>query len=76
MVHLVAYHPRRTLQPIQHVDQSWTTSGLSIRVLSEGKPFERAYLAPQGEELAFRTEDGYALVDLPPIQAHLVLVLE
>ena len=76
MVHLVAYHPRRTLQPIQHVDQSWTTSGLSIKVLSEGKPFERAYLAPQGEELAFRTEDGYALVDLPPIQAHLVLVLE
>ena len=23
ILHLVAYHPRRTTQPVQHVDQSW-----------------------------------------------------
>ena len=76
IVHLVSYHPRRTTQPIQHVDQSWDVSGLSVEVLSDGTPVERVYVALEGEALPFGTKDGYTWVPLPPIGAHTVVVLE
>lgn len=76
VLHLVAYHPRRTTQPIQHVDQSWSTSGLNVKILSDGKAVERVYLAPQGEPLDFRSEDDYTSIDLPPVGSHVVVVLE
>lgn len=76
IVHLAAYHPRRSSQAIPHVDQSWTTSGLSIRVLWRGQSPSRAYLAPERQELSFKIEGNYVRVALPPIGAHSVLVLE
>jgi hypothetical protein len=41
ILHPVAYHPRRTTQPVLHMDQSWPTSGLGVDVLVEGRPVER-----------------------------------
>ncbi len=76
IIHLVAYHPRRTMQPIQHVDQAWDTSGVSVKVLSVGKAVERVYLAPEGEPLEFAKEGDYLLIDLPPVRTHAVVVLE
>ncbi len=76
IVHLVAYHPRRTTQPIQHVDQSWETSGTSVEVLADGNPVERVYLAPNGQKLDFDVEGGYVRVAAPPVGAHTVIVLE
>jgi hypothetical protein len=76
IVHLVAYHPRRTTQPVQHVDQSWNTSDLGVEVRTDGRTVERAYLAAGGEPLELSTRDGYARVDLPPIGTHAVVVLE
>jgi hypothetical protein len=76
IVHLVAYHPRRTTQPIQHVDQSWDTSGLTVKVLAGSRPVERVYLAPDGEALDFTTDGDHTRVDLPPLGAHAVVVLE
>ena len=76
IVHLVAYHPRRTAQPVQHVDQSWQTSGLAVEVRTGGRPVERVYLAFGGEALDFEERDGYVRVDLPPIGAHGVVVVE
>jgi hypothetical protein len=76
IVHLVSYHPRRTMQPVPHVDQSWETAGLKVRVRSDGRTVEKAYLAPEGEELGFTEERGYTKVDLPPVGAHVVVVLE
>ena len=76
IVHLVAYHPRRTMQPVQHVDQSWPTSGLGVDVLTEGRTVEQVYLAPGGEPLDFDVVDAYARIALPPVGAHAVVVLE
>ncbi|MFL5655689.1 MAG: alpha-amylase family protein [Ktedonobacteraceae bacterium] len=76
IVHIVTYHPRRTLQPIQHVDQSWTTSGLSMKVLCEEKMLERVYLAPDHQALDFVREGDYVRIDLPPVGSHTVVVLE
>jgi Beta-galactosidase trimerisation domain len=76
IVHLVAYHPRRTTQPVQHVDQSWPTSGLGIDVLTDGRTIGRVYLAPENEPLDFDVVDGYARIALPPVGTHTVVVLE
>jgi hypothetical protein len=76
LVHLVAYHPRRTTQPVQHVDQSWPTSGLGVDVLTDGRTVERVYLAPEGEPLNFEVVDGYARIALSPVGTHAVVVVE
>jgi hypothetical protein len=76
IVHLVAYHPRRTTQPVQHVDQSWPTSGLGVEVLTGERKVERVYLAPGGEPLDFDAVDDYARIGLPPVGAHAAIVLE
>ena len=75
IVHVVAYHPRRSLQTIQHVDQSWPTSGLSFRLRSSEPP-QRVYLAPEGQALNFDMQDGYIQVTLPPVGPHTVVVIE
>jgi hypothetical protein len=76
ILHLVAYHPRRTTQPVQHVDQSWPTSGLLVDVLTGGRKVRRVYLAPGGEPLDFDVVDGYARIVLPPVGSHAAVVLE
>jgi len=76
IVHVVAFHPRRSSQPIPHVDQGWTISGLSFKLRLEGPTPERVYLAPGREELPFRVENGYIQVELPPVGIHTVVVIE
>src|SRR5215218_712922 len=76
ILHLVSYHPRRTMQPIQHVDQAWSTSGLNVKVLCGEREVRNAYLAPDGEALPLEKEGEYATIDMPPIGAHAVVVLE
>ena len=76
ILHFVAYHPRRTTQPVQHVDQSWWTSGLGVEVLTDGRAVERVYLAPGGEALDFEVVDDYVRIDPPPVGAHAAIVLE
>jgi hypothetical protein len=77
IVHIVTYHPRRTLQPTQHVDQSWSTAGLSVKVLCEdGRIPTRVYRAPDRQPLSFEREGAYVRIDLPPVGPHTVVVLE
>jgi hypothetical protein len=76
IVYRVAYHPRRTTQPVQHVNQSWPTSGLGVDVLTDGRTIGRVYLALGGEPLDFEEVDGYARIALPPVGAHTVVVVE
>lgn len=75
IVHVVCFHPRRTFQPILHVDQSWATADMAFAVRMDGEP-ERVYLAPEGDDLPFRYENGYVHVDLPPVGSHTVVVIE
>jgi hypothetical protein len=76
VVHVVAFHPRRSSQPIPHVDQGWPTAGLSFKLRLDGEVPTRVYLAPGREELPFEVSDGYAKVNLPPVGVHTVVVLE
>ncbi|PID58781.1 hypothetical protein CSB45_01925 [candidate division KSB3 bacterium] len=76
IVHLSAYHPRRSMQAIPHADQSWSTSDLSIRVRLDNDRPEQAYLAPDKTSLPLKRIDGYAEITLPPIGAHAVIVIE
>lgn len=76
IVHLTAYHPRRSSQTIPHVDQSWQTSDLSVKVRFDGKPVHRVYRAPQMEDLVFSIENGYVNIQLSQVGVHEVVVLE
>lgn len=76
ILHLVAYHPRRSSQAIPHVDQSWATSGISIKVRLDGLAPRRVYIAPSLQDLPFTVADDYVTIDMSPIGAHTVVVLE
>ncbi len=75
VVHVVCYHPRRSLQSIPHVDQSWPTAGLAFSLRADQSP-KRVYLAPEDENLPFTFSEGYVHVTLPPVGAHTVVVVE
>jgi len=72
IVHVVTYHPRRTLQAIPHVDQAGQTFGLSVRVHIGDQTPQRVYLAPEEQPLAFEHVGAYVRIDLPPVGAHAV----
>lgn len=76
ILHVVAYHPRRSSQGIPHVDQSWAISGLSVKVRMDGSVPKRVYLAPLMQDLSFTISDDYVSIDLPPVGVHTVVVLE
>jgi len=76
IIHVAAYHPRRSSQSIPHVDQSWATCGLSVNVRVNGASIERVYLAPQMQELAYSIEGEYAVIQLPPVGAHAVIAID
>jgi hypothetical protein len=59
-----------------HVDQAWSTSGLNVKILSGEREVRNAYLAPDGETLPLEKKDEYMSIDMPPIGAHAVVVLE
>lgn len=59
-----------------HVDQSWLTSGLSIKVLRQNGSPGRIYLAPDKQPLPFTQDGDYLQIDLPPVGAHTVVVVE
>ena len=70
----MAYHPRRSLQGVQHVDQSALTSGLSF-TLQVAQPPTRVYLAPEAP-LPYTLEGSSLRVELPPTGPHAVVVVE
>ncbi|MBE2240162.1 MAG: beta-galactosidase trimerization domain-containing protein [Caldilineaceae bacterium] len=75
IVHVIAYQPRRSLQPIAHVDQAWAVAGLGVKVRCEQEP-ARVYLAPDASEVAHSYENGYLTVQLPPLDVYAVVVVE
>jgi hypothetical protein len=75
ILHITAYHPRRTWQSIPHVDQSARTAGLRVSVRRE-KPVQRVYLTPDEQKLDYTQHGGYLHIELPPVGVHTVIVIE
>jgi hypothetical protein len=75
IVHVIAYQPRRSLQPIAHVDQAWAVADLGVKVRVARGP-ARVYLAPEGADLAYTFADGYVAIKLPPLHVYAVVVIE
>ncbi len=76
VVHLVAYHPRRTAQSVPHVDHSWPIAGVRVGLRTGQAGAARCYLAPDATDVTHRVEGDYTWIDLPPIRTHVVLVVE
>jgi hypothetical protein len=75
ILHISAYHPRRTWQRIPHADQSALTAGLRVSVRRE-EPAQRVYRAPSGEKIDYAQDKGYLQIELPPVGVHTVVVIE
>ncbi len=75
VIHVVCYHPRRSMQSINHVDQSWATAGIGLALRRENAPAQ-VYLAPERQAVPFQFKDGVVSIDLPPVGAHAVVVVE
>jgi len=75
IIHVIAYQPRRTLQPIPHADQGWPVSGLGVKVRANGN-VQKVYLAPEQELLPYAICDGYIDIELPPLRTSAVVVVE
>jgi hypothetical protein len=75
IVHIIAYQPRRSLQPNAHVDQAWPVAGLGFKVRVEETP-KSVYLAPEGTPLTYTVQDGYVQVLLPSLRTSAVIVFE
>jgi len=75
IVHLVGFHPRRTFQPILHVDQSWETANIRLSIAATIPPM-RVYLAPENIAIPFTLENGRVIIDLPSIGTHTAVVIE
>jgi hypothetical protein len=76
VVHLTAYHPRRTGQPVPHVDESWLTAGIRVSLHSGGRDVAHVYLAPGDQNVDWDRDADTINVTLPPIGTHTVLVIE
>jgi Beta-galactosidase trimerisation domain len=76
VVHLTAYHPRRTSQPVPHVDESALTAGVRVWLPSDGRDVARVYLAPGNQKVDWDRDGGTITAALPPIGTHTVLVVE
>lgn len=75
IVHIISYQPRRSLQPIAHVDQAWPVAGLGFKVRVDSAP-KSVYLAPEGTSLSWSVQDGYVHVALPLMRTSAVVVIE
>jgi hypothetical protein len=76
IIHVVAYHPRRSLQSIPHVDQCFPTAGLGVSVRLDGMSPTKVYQAPENRPLEFKLNQEYIQISLPPCGAHTVVVIE
>ncbi len=76
IVHLVAYHPRRTMQSVPHVDRSWATAGVRLALRTGSAGAARCYLAPDRTPLPFTVEGDYTSIELATVGTHTVLVVE
>ncbi len=77
IVHVVAYQPRRTHQPIPHVDQYGLTAGLSFKLRVRARKPRWVYLALDKLSLPYWDDDeDYIHIALPPVGAHTVVVIE
>jgi len=47
-----------------------------VALRTDDLTFKKAYLAPSGESLAFRTENGYARVMVPKVSGYQMIVFE
>ena len=76
VVHLVAYHPRRTAQSVPHVDSSGRTAGCRIGIRTGPTRAVECYLAPERLALPITLEGEYTWIDLPPLGTHTVVAIE
>ena len=75
VVHLISYCPVRRTEDLDIVENPTPIVGLNLSVKLDREP-DRVLLAPEGKELEFRYENGYAQVSVSVLEGHGMIVFE
>lgn len=76
IVHLLAYVPERRGPNTDMIEEPITLTDVAVALRVEGRPPARVYLAPDGPDLEFRVEGGYAATSVPRVEGYAMLVFE
>ncbi|MHB0936550.1 MAG: alpha-amylase family protein [Armatimonadota bacterium] len=75
IAHLVNYQPQRRQGDIEYIDDAWPLQNIRLALRADRAPRE-VYLAPTGEKLPFRIEDGYIHATVPEMLMHAMVVFQ
>lgn len=61
---------------MQIIEEPVEVGEVSVALRVDEHDFKKAYLAPSGEQLAFRTENDYVRVLVPKVNGYQMVVFE
>jgi hypothetical protein len=73
--HLLYYTPQRRATRIDIIEDVVPLRDVALAVRTEKQP-RRVYLAPQGQDLAWRRDGAYIRCQVPEVRGHQIVVLE
>ena len=76
MVYVLAYLPESRGAGVNMIEEPLELSDLTLDLRLDGRPPQRAYLAPGGEPLELTADDTYATVTVPRVRGWSVVVFE
>ncbi|MCG2659709.1 MAG: hypothetical protein L6437_05640, partial [Kiritimatiellae bacterium] len=76
IVHLLTYLPELRGKSMQIIEEPIEIGEVSVALRVDNLDFKKAYLAPSGEKLALRIENGYARVLVPKVSGYQMVVFE
>jgi hypothetical protein len=76
IVHLLTYLPELRGRSMQIIEEPIEVGNVAVALRTDDLTFRKAHLAPSGESLAFRTENGYVRVLVPKVSGYQMIVFE
>ncbi|NLC58722.1 MAG: beta-galactosidase [Armatimonadetes bacterium] len=75
VLHLLHYIPERRAEGIDTIEDVIPLYNVAVALRTDQEP-ARVYLAPSGQEIPCRYEDGYARVVVPEVRGHQMVVFQ
>ena len=75
MVHILTYVPELRGQQ-QMIEEAILVKDVELGLRNDGQEVREVYLAPQGESLPFRVQQGRVWISVPEVRGYQMVVFE